>query len=113
MEQPKIETKEKLPLNLKTNPEETLEAMGRIEGNQFLEDQKEAVKRGDLSYTVPGALRWLNGEGPNDTGGESYIVYGLGGMHRYYVREGGSIRFSERHSLPKYIEQAKKEGFEV
>ena len=107
--EPIIEIKEKLPLNLKTHPEETLAAMRRVEPEGW-ETQQENWQ----TNTIQGALRWLRGEGPNDTGGSGgYIVFGFGGHNRWYINEDGSIRFSRRHSGSTSLSRAETEGFNI
>lgn len=110
--EPKIETKEKLLLNLKTNPEETLAAMRRVEPQGWKAQQEEWDKKG-VGYTTQGALRWIRGEGSNDTGGSGYIVYGFGGHNRWYVGKDGSVGFSKRHGESSSLRRAEEEGFEI
>ncbi len=110
----KFESKENLPRNLKLYSEETFAAMRRIEGETWGQQQDEKFKSsGKLTYSVAGALRWLNDEGPNDTGTESYTVHGLGGSSRWYVSQNGGVRFSKRHGSPRTAALAEKEGFEI
>ncbi|OGN16273.1 MAG: hypothetical protein A3C88_00590 [Candidatus Yanofskybacteria bacterium RIFCSPHIGHO2_02_FULL_50_12] len=110
MKEPKIEKLEQPLLNLKTNPEEATTAMVKIEGPDWLEHQENWIRNlKSTEHTLKGALEWL-ASNPSD---DSFVVYGLGGNHRYYVDSDGTIRFSSRHSLPKYAEMAEELGFKV
>lgn len=40
------------------------------------------------------------------------IIYGNGGLHRFYVLASGSVAFSKRHG-PEKVEKARKLGFEI
>ena len=100
------------PRNLLLHPDETRDAMAEIEGERWLEDQQQSVGQNMLTNTLEGALRWLRG-GENDSGGSmGYIVYGSGGVNRWFVRPDGTVRFSMRHGEKK-AEDAAAAGFEI
>lgn len=42
-----------------------------------------------------------------------FLIYGNGGLHRYYVRANGTICFSAHHSSPEAQARAQQEGFEL
>lgn len=87
----------------------------QVEGKAWLHMQELAQKRGDLSYTVFGAWdKWLSPD--RDPEYFSYVIYGDGGVHRYFVRSDGHIAFSRRHSYPvgkNYREIAERVGFDI
>jgi hypothetical protein len=109
MNEGKIETEQ--PRNLLTHPELTISAMEELEGEEWRKLQGERVKSGQLTYTLEGAMKWLRGEGENDTGTESYTVYGFGGHNRWYVDEDGGVRLSRKHASPKEAAWADTNGF--
>ena len=103
-----IETKDWKPINLKTHPNETVAKMIEIEGQDWLEHQKNWS-----SNTLSGSIAWLKGERNNDTGGGNYyIIYGSEGMNRYYVNEDGRVRFSRSHASLEDIALAESLGFQ-
>jgi len=106
----KLESKEGPALNLKTNPEETLNAMRRVEPEDW-EKSQENWK----TNSIQGCLRWIRGESEEreSVGGGAYILYGFGGHNRWYVDRDGSIRFSKRHSRQSSLKQAEIEGFNI
>lgn len=99
-EQKTIETEKFLPRNLLTHQEETIQAMAKVEGEAWLNDQKRSLAKKDLELTVYGAIKNLK-EWPAPKEGEEVFsiaeIYGGGGTSRWYVMTDGTVRFSPFH----------------
>ncbi len=112
MEQFPGEQKEQVPvMNLKTNPEATIRAMAEVEGPEWFSVQdameKGVSSEGEYATSLPNAIERL------DTGAVS-MVYGKGGVNRWYVGADGGVSFSESHAeSPEYIERARERGFVI
>ena len=95
---------EKLPLNLLTNYEETVQAIAEIEGNGWRKMSEESPGE----YSLGGILHHLK---TSEWEG-AYTLYGNGGWNRYYVSPDGTVRFSKAHGK-KDAEHARELGFEI
>lgn len=119
------------PLNLLANKEDVFAALELMEGRFWLEQQFRATgrksERNDCCSLV-GAIEWLETRGGLLPGynpkGEhyfdldpnmSYCIYGDGGIHRYFVKTNGDVRFSAGHALRggQSVQKAKDLGFDV
>jgi hypothetical protein len=90
-------------INLLSNKEETMFALGVMEGDHILK------KSGDNS--IVGAIEWL----ANNPDGY-YVVYGDGGVNRYFVRANGDVEFSKSHAMypsKQTIKKANDLGFKI
>jgi len=93
-------------LNLRKNQNDVLTAFEVMEGEWVLE--------GDGPYTVKGAIEWLKKISENNEG--DFIVYGGGGVNRYFVYPNGDVVFSEyhaKHPQEKTIKKAQELGFKT
>jgi hypothetical protein len=103
-------------LNLLQNLEEVKAAFELMEGRIALENNSEygfmgVLERFQLVYFL-NYRRTCKGK----CFGFSAVIYGDGGMNRYFVKDDGNIYFSSHHAAwPKEetIEKAKSLGFEV
>ena len=89
-------------MNLLTNREAVIAAIAQIEGPVWAE-----VERENQQYSVDGALA----QARKDPHGEGEI-YGYGGTFRYFVRNDGSVYFSENHGRTG-VERARALGFKM
>jgi hypothetical protein len=103
------------PRNLLSHYEETRAAMGRVEqggwlkGNERIEEHWDEASEGDRSTSLKGAVEWLKTVNRNiDTW---HVVYGDGGMNRWYVHADGRVRFSKFHATSEGLKRAEQEGF--
>lgn len=94
------ESEKEYGMNLLTHREAVIEAIAKIEGEYWVETEKENGR-----YSVDGALA----EAQREPYGEG-CIYGYGGTHRYFVRNDGSVYYSEGHGRTS-LEQARKLGF--
>jgi hypothetical protein len=99
------------------NDSNLLDKICEVEGEQFRrqeilrKEQNEAFGYG-MEHTLADALRaWAEREPDDDLFG--YVIYGLGGWNRYFVRPTGEVRFSARHSNGSGVDRAIAAGFEV
>ena len=93
-------------LNFRKNTNEALAAFKAMEGEWVLEN--------DGPYTVKGAIEWLKKVSENNEG--DFIVYGAGGINRYFVYANGDVIFSEyhaKHPQEKTIKKAQELGFKT
>jgi len=108
---------------------ETFQAVGIIEGLSWHRDQAASEARGS-EYSYAFALsHWkkrrvkldeLFRSDPDEAAYEveenrtiGAVIYGTGGMNRWYVRLDGEVVFSVRHSSEKMCEHAERLGFEL
>ena len=118
-EQKTIETEKNSPRNLLTHPEETIEAMAKVEGEAWLNDQKRSLAKKDLDTTVYRALEKLKEAGDLSSEEEPFSiaeVYGGGGTSRWYVMTDGTVRFSPFHDKVEphsKTQKAQELGFEM
>ncbi len=79
-------------VNILTNYDSALEAIGEIEGDWWKRNQSV-----DSGYSLTSALKNLQRERANRSAEEAnlldFIVYGNGGTHRYIIRGDGSVWF--------------------
>ncbi len=104
--------------NLISNFDQTLEAMGYIEGAGWLERQRDILtnqKEVSLPTSVAGAQKFLEerAEDEESFGPDSYCVYGQGGFHRYWVMSDGEVIFDSYYAQGQEIEKAKRVGFKI
>lgn len=107
----KAERKEgiKGPMNLLTNYDETLRALIAMEGQAWLDRQREYAR--DYRKGVPHEND-VDGVMASLQKGEGGVIYGDGGVRRYIVDGNGKVFYSE-HRGPRGTEKAKSLGFEI
>lgn len=98
--EPRRELENTYKMNLLTNREAVIAAIAQIEGAVWAE-----IERENGQYSVDGALA----EARKEKYGEG-CIYGYGGTHRYFVRNDGSVYFSEGHGS-KTVARAHELGF--
>jgi len=103
------------PRNLVTNYDETVSAMGEVEGDAPAWHDMMSRAEGN---TIESAMTSLNRglEHEEDYLDEPIvnIVYGIFGINRWFVRAGGSVEFSKRHAAsPEQLEKARQLGFRI
>jgi len=132
-----FEQKEKLKMNLLTNFDDTLQAMGEIEGYRWLKEQiddwEAAKKTGKMTELyVSGVLKFLDQmkkkiEEEKDEEEKKYlqehlqdygcVIYGDGGWNRWFVDGKGNVRFSKYNATAlnkeKLLEKVQALGFEI
>lgn len=101
--------------NLRTNFDETKQAMASVErggwlaGNERIAQRWDEASEGDRTASLEGARRWLQTADPADD--YWHTVYGDGGINRWYVHADGRVRFSKFHASPDGLARAKEKGF--
>jgi hypothetical protein len=103
-------------LNVLTDPDDTLLAMAELEGDSWLWSQLYDSDRSEVRFYR--ALAWLrkvladaDGEDRSDV---FAVVYGDGGINRYYLYGNATIVFSRGHAMShRAAERAAQLGFVV
>lgn len=93
-------------LNFRKDKDGVLKAFELMEGPWILNE--------DGKYTINGAIEWLNSVSENHEG--NFIIYGGGGVNRYFVYPNGDVVFSEYHAKfpkEKSIAKASELGFKI
>lgn len=112
-----LESQERPPRNLRTHPDETKQAMARVERGGWLKTNERIAahwneaSEGERSGSFSGALEWLGTVAPDEDTWR--VIYGDGGMNRWYVHADGRVRFSRFHAMQGAISRAEAEGFWV
>ena len=87
--------------NIRTHTQETIEAIALVEGPSWVAEQETS----EQSFTK--ALQQL-------TDGKSAIIYGRGGINRWFVAADGSVTCSESHAQsPEHLARARELDFEI
>jgi len=115
---PAIEKLDYPPRNLRTNYQETFDAIASIEnkpGSLWLSEQAEDMA--DLhAKSFPNAIRWLT-EHPSVKSWGHFDIYGYGGVNRWRVaRDGGISYVLDIESKAGNVEDARRArelGFQV
>lgn len=106
---------ERAPYNLRTDFEATMQAMAEVERGGWLRsnirvaENWEDASEGDRSASLEGARRWLATVDPSED--RWHVVYGDGGVNRWYVHADGRVRFSKFHAIPEGLRRAEALGF--
>lgn len=132
-----VEQKEKPKMNLLTNFDNTLQAMGEIEGYGWMlreiEEQEAFKKTGKTTQqSIAGAMEFLDNVRKRieeETDAEekkylqeslphhNYVVYGAGGWNRWFVDWQGNVYFSKYHAVQvnteKVFQKVRAFGFGI
>lgn len=109
LEKQQEERESKLPKNLLTHLDDTIRAIACIEGESWLNGQRE--EDGKNVFT---ALQVIADARKQKTASK-YPLFDMYGMsvNRYWVFSDGTVKFSQHHGTRKDIERARRLGFDV
>jgi hypothetical protein len=107
-----LELQDSPPRNLRTNPEQTLDAMAVLETEEWRRQQGEE-EADRHHHSVANALRWLRGA--HAAPGAHFEIYGWGGMNRWWVFPDGRVVFCRglKAGGDEHASRARAQGFEV
>ena len=79
-----------------------LDKIAFVEGKAWVHDQDRALRYNELSYSVHEAIQR-----------QTKVIYGCGGLDRYFVRNDGRVVFSKHHGNPATQKLAESIGFDI
>ena len=92
------------PRNLKSHKEETIAALARVEGEEWMKQQREWT-----ADNIAGALAWIE----ETEGVRNYIIYGQNGHNRWLVDRQGKVFLLKDSAYDESINLARQEGFQI
>ena len=104
--------KEIFPRNILTHYQETLDAITKMEGENWKNDQS---REGKTMYSALKMLKSLPHDPSRNVLLDIFTVNGGDGWHRYYIYPDGSVSFCSLHVFEKSedVDLAKKLGFKI
>ena len=106
---------ERAPYNIRTDFEGVREAMAYVEQGGWLKSNLRIAERwdeaseGERFSSLEGARRWLGTVDPAED--RWHVVYGDGGVDRWYIHADGRVRFSKFHASTDGLRRAQEKGF--
>ncbi len=108
---------ERGPYNARTDFEAVKRVIAEVERGGWLKTEEriaahwDKASEGERHNSLEGARRWLTTVDP--TSDAWHVVYGDGGVDRWYIHADGSVRFSRFHASPQSLERAVSLGLWV
>lgn len=103
--------------NARTDFEAVKRAIAEVERGGWLSGEERIAARwddapdGERSNSLEGARRWLATVDPSERQDAFRVVYGDGGIDRWYIYADGAVRFSKFHAFPESLKRATEKGF--